>query len=356
METRIRRFVPVALAIALLSAAHAQERFQVALWPEGAKGAYSLTLDDYCGDWARGVGETADAIARAEGVRFGFSIIVGQCGRAQWEKARSMAEWGHEPLNHSWSHTCPTEEDWCVASSQRRHWTDLALELDSSTAAIERNVGIRPVTFAFPFDRWLPEQRAALERLGYVADRSGQGGRVNDDEPDLPAHYSADALFPKDDPGRLRFQSFSLDSLPKHVAARGGWATRTMHGVADASWGSLDADEFAAHVRLMSRLRRERQVWSAPPGDVVLYAAMRDRVRFGKAAPGGAHGGMLVKYENELDSLAALRPSLRLSVEVAGRGVKRAWQGDAPAKTVCEGRYCWVEVSPRSGEFELEFE
>lgn len=348
------RRTAVALLLLLASCVFAQERYMVSLWQGGAKGAYSLTLDDFCGDWARGIWAHADPIARKEGIRFGFAVISGQCTAGLWEKARSMAEWGHEPVNHSWSHACPTEEAWCVASAGRRRWTDLALEIDSSTAAIARGTGVRPVVFAFPFDVSLPEQRKALEERGYVAFRAS-GGRLNDPEVDLPALYSADSEFPKGDPGKNAWQRFSMDSLPKAAAAQGAWGVRTMHGVDDASWGALPQEEFAAHMALLARMSKARELWVAPPGDVVLYAAMRDEVRFSKSPAVGPHGGTVVEYANGLDSLAALRPNLKLTVEVSGRELRRAWLGGEEIPVVRSGRYFLVDVPARSGSFEAEF-
>ena len=352
------RRTPAALLLPLLlllaSGASAQERYMVSLWQGGAKGAYTLTLDDFCGDWARGVWEHADPIARKAGIRFGFAVIAGQCVSGLWEKARSMAEYGHEPLDHSWSHTCPTEEPWCVAAAGRRSWTDLALEIDSSTAAIERGTGVRPIVFAFPFDVSTPGQRKALEERGYVAFRS-PGGRLNPPDVDLPALYSADSEFPKDDPGKNAYQRFSMDSLPKAAAAGGTWGVRTMHGVDDASWGALSREEFAAHVALLARMSKSRELWVAPPGDVVLYAAMRDEIRFSKRPAAGPHGGTVVEYANGLDSLAALRPNLKITVEISGRAAKRAWLGDAEIPVERAGRYFLVSVPARSGAFEVEF-
>ena len=120
-----------------------QTRF---VWPGGKQAAVCLTFDD-----ARiSQVETGLDILNARGVKASFYVSPpGLTSRsAAWLKAAAA---GHEIGNHTLSHPCAGN----YAFSRKNALEDYTLErmeheIDAASELIERVVGRRPVTFAYP--------------------------------------------------------------------------------------------------------------------------------------------------------------------------------------------------------------
>lgn len=91
-----------------------------------------------------------------------------------WAEAKDMAERGHEMSNHSWSHPNLT-----VLSDE-----EALAEIVRNDDAIEEHIGMRPVTFCFPYNAY-NEERVAMAMNGRVGARLKEfwfGGQHSPDE------------------------------------------------------------------------------------------------------------------------------------------------------------------------------
>lgn len=235
-------------------------------WKDGARAAYSVTMDDFCLTGARGIAMHADSLFRNRNMTFGFGAIVGFCRERDWGIAKTLLAHGHEVLNHSWTHGCPRTESWCAGPA----WEGarLAKEIDSAGLEIERHLGRRPLFFLFPFDIWTPGQITHLKSRGYLGARSGALRDVNRPEFTDPFDLNFDAVHPT---ANRHFQRFALGALIDSAIRSGGWAIRETHGVADGSYGSLSVAELRQHLDYAKAKSDSGLLWVAGPVAVLKY-------------------------------------------------------------------------------------
>jgi peptidoglycan/xylan/chitin deacetylase (PgdA/CDA1 family) len=83
-----------------------------------------------------------------------------------WAQLKEMAAYGMEIANHSWTH-----------SKQLTTLTDkqLAEEINKADSAIQANIGVRPVTFAYPWNAFNAHTQAAVLK-DHIASREFQFG------------------------------------------------------------------------------------------------------------------------------------------------------------------------------------
>src|SRR6478735_6966657 len=77
-----------------------------AKWKNNAKGAYTITHDDFGDPVVQGIIDYADTIAYNRGVKFTFGAITSKCDAADWTKAIELIGHGHEIMNHTHNHYC----------------------------------------------------------------------------------------------------------------------------------------------------------------------------------------------------------------------------------------------------------
>jgi peptidoglycan/xylan/chitin deacetylase (PgdA/CDA1 family) len=237
----------------------------VTTWSGGARAAWSIILDDFCGGWARGIQDYADTMFYNRGMVFSFAINPGNCDEAGWGEARRLVAHGHRPANHTMSQGCAVQDSWCPPP----FWgpEDYPLELDSSAAWIERETGIRPTFMAFPYDLWTPELLTALRQRGYLGARaSADRGKVNPADLRDGFDISWDLEFP---PDGKQWQSYTLRGYYRAALEQGGWAFQSAHGVSDASYGSIEEDTLRALLDEMKVSVDSGTLWIAPAGTVI---------------------------------------------------------------------------------------
>ena len=115
-------------------------------WPEGKRAAISLTFDDArlsqidCGL----------PILDAHGVKATFYISSSGVEQrlAGWKKALAN---GHEIGNHTVKHPCSGNFSWSREKALEEYsLAEMGRELDEASTAVERLLGVRPTTFAYP--------------------------------------------------------------------------------------------------------------------------------------------------------------------------------------------------------------
>lgn len=115
-------------------------------WPEGKQAAISLTFDDArLSQVDRGL-----PILDTYGVKATFYVIPAQVEQrlAGWKKAVAN---GHEMGNHTLKHPCSGNFSWSRQKALENYTlAQMGRELDEASTAVERLLGVRPTTFAYP--------------------------------------------------------------------------------------------------------------------------------------------------------------------------------------------------------------
>ncbi|MGZ5189679.1 MAG: polysaccharide deacetylase family protein [Flavisolibacter sp.] len=116
------------------------------IWPEGKKMGLSLTFDD-----AR-LTQPDKGIPLLDkyGVKATFYVSPGSMGQRLdgWRKAANN---GHDIGNHSFSHPCTGNFEWSRNNALEDYTLQRMSEnIDSANKLIKKELGIQPVSFAFP--------------------------------------------------------------------------------------------------------------------------------------------------------------------------------------------------------------
>ena len=115
-------------------------------WPTGRRAAISLTFDDARPSQVdRGL-----PILDAYGVKATFYVVPSGVEQrlAGWRKAVAN---GHEIGNHTAKHPCSGNFSWSREKALENYsLPEMQRELDQANAAIERLLGVKPTTFAYP--------------------------------------------------------------------------------------------------------------------------------------------------------------------------------------------------------------
>lgn len=235
-------------------------------WPEGKRGAVSLTYDDALPVHY----EHVAPLLEAHGLRATFYTNVLPLG-ANPEAWRQVASRGHELGNHSIFHPC--------RKGPNHGWLDAAYDLKTYTPR-----------------RWTDEMRAANIVLNLIdgrTERSFGNTCCNTELGDGDGVHSLDALV--DElfvAGRgpwcdrtVTADALNLSSLGHFSGdartfadmraeveaglALGGWTIYMMHGVGEGTHGLfIDSEE---HRQLVEYLGEQTEIWTAPLADVAAH-------------------------------------------------------------------------------------
>jgi len=115
-------------------------------WPDGKRAAVSLSFDDARASQL----DVGMPLLAAHGVKATFyvSTVPLQARLSDW---KAVAKAGYEIGNHSMRHACTGNFPWSREKALEDYTLpQMAVELDQANAEIEKLLGIRPVTFAYP--------------------------------------------------------------------------------------------------------------------------------------------------------------------------------------------------------------
>jgi peptidoglycan/xylan/chitin deacetylase (PgdA/CDA1 family) len=205
-------------------------------WPNGKKGALSLTFDD----------------ARSSQLDVGIPILdrFGAPGtfyisppavEARLDAWKAIVARGHEIGNHTLSHPCSETFLWSRENALEDYTLEIIeAEMDMATAYIEAKLGVSPATFAYPCGQKFVGRGAAqqsyvpLVRERFVVGRSAFEKTSNDPLlSDLAEAAAVDA-----DGATFEYLKNQVDA----AAAEGGWLILLCHEVGDAPGQALRAD------------------------------------------------------------------------------------------------------------------
>lgn len=194
-------------------------------WPEGKRAAICLTFDD----------------ARPSQVDVGVPIL-NECGlRATFfvspqRVPERLNAWklavvaGHEIGNHSMRHPCTGNFPWSRDKALEEYTlTQMARELDQASAEIEKLLGVRTVTFAYPCgQKFVGRGKKARSYVPVVAKRFAAGRGWRDESLNDPAFCDPAQLMAMELDG-LTFEQ--LKTLVDAAVEQGAWLVLAGHEI-----------------------------------------------------------------------------------------------------------------------------
>jgi Secretion system C-terminal sorting domain/Polysaccharide deacetylase/PA14 domain len=239
-----------------------------ATWKDNARAAYTIVHDDFGDVTTLGITRYADTIAYNRGIKFSFGAITKACDDKDWSDARRLMGHGHEIINHSHSHKCSYQSGSCESYNIYSP-SDFSVELDGSTALIERNVGERPRFWIHPYDLSTPQVLDRLRNLGYLGTRSGRRSTLN------PSNFN--------DFFRINFHVFepgfnlnALNQTVRDAVSAGSYAMRELHGVGDLSWGVVSVSDYRSHLNFVKQQINAGNLWVATASEAITYRMQKD--------------------------------------------------------------------------------
>ncbi|MEC4718506.1 polysaccharide deacetylase family protein [Noviherbaspirillum sp. CPCC 100848] len=226
---------------------------KVARYKDNRQAAASYTFDDgYASSPA------IASLFEQAGVRATFYIIPGLVAATDWGIWQDLSRRGHEIGNHSMTHP-----NFTAAPMTEQM---LESEIVQSQRLIEQKVGVRPLTFAFPYH--LSTARAmALAEQSHMAVRK----TANGEDSYRFAYFDTDRG--TDLAGTLRTVNRQLDE----AVQAGGWFVAGGHGIDGDGWSPVTTGFIQQH--LAHAATHAPRLWSDTFANVSRYRLCRDTVR-----------------------------------------------------------------------------
>ncbi len=216
-------------------------------WPEGKRGAISLSFDDArLSQVDRGL-----PILDAYGVKATFYVAPYRVEQrlSGWKKAVAN---GHEIGNHTLNHPCTGNFPWSREKALEQYCLeDAERELDEANAAIERLLGIKPTTFAYPCgQKFVGRGLSVKSYVPLVAERFIVGRGAFDEVANDPAFCDLAQVTGRDLDG-LDFEQ--VRQLVDEAAADGRWLVFFGHEVGEPARQTT----FASTLRALCRYAQD---------------------------------------------------------------------------------------------------
>jgi hypothetical protein len=198
----------------------AQAPYEIARWSGFRTAAVSYTFDDNCSN------QVAIAIPALNTYGFkGTFFLVTNWG-PNWSGYKSAATNGHEIASHTASHPSMGGLTTDQQTSQ----------ITSSISAITNNIGIKPVTLAWPN---CSLGSTSLAQQYFIASR-GCSGQI---EPSTPANFMNISSFVCGSAGSIK-TNIDFQNKANSAATSNGWVVYLIHGIDnDGGYSSLSSTE-----------------------------------------------------------------------------------------------------------------
>ncbi|HEX7086555.1 MAG TPA: polysaccharide deacetylase family protein [Vicinamibacterales bacterium] len=275
-----RQRIPLVLSIlafAFLTVGMPHARQAAFVWPDNRRAAVSLSFDD-------GRQSQLDAgvpLLQELGLKVTFYVVPSavEPRRTAW---RAAAAAGHEIGNHSLRHPCSGNFQWARDKALENYTlAQMATELDEANNEIDRLLGVRPTTFAYPCGQTFvgrgTETRSYVPLVAqrFVAGRGWMGEGAND-----PAFVDLSRTV------AVSMDDRELDALRATLddaIERGQWLVLAGHDI------GVPHGPQVTRVSLLRALAAylhapERNVWVAPVGEVAAW------IRKNQAGSSGGSG------------------------------------------------------------------
>jgi len=225
----------------------------IATWKHDKIAATTLTIDDnIVGDhtyWKQKAAET--------GFKFTWFVVTGEDGNgnlmtgATWNDFRTLYAQGHSIQSHTVTHSSPITN----------------AEFQQSQVDILREIGVKPITVAYPDGDSTNQSGAALY---YIAGR-GTTGWLNSYSPDYMDVNSFSAAMNTTSPNNYSYAPAILD---KNFT--GDTAVDFYRGWMSIHYHSVSGDQATIQTQLDWLKAREADIWIAGFDHVAAYARERD--------------------------------------------------------------------------------
>jgi peptidoglycan/xylan/chitin deacetylase (PgdA/CDA1 family) len=209
-------------------------------WPEGKRAALSLTFDDArLSQIDRGL-----ALLDKCGVKVTFFVSPDNLEKrlAGWKKAVAA---GHEIANHSLTHPCTGNYAFSLKNALEGYTLQMMeKDIDGASAEIQRLLGVRPVTFAYPCgQKFVGRGREVKSYVPLVAERFIVGRGYLDEAANDPAFCDlAQAT-------GMGFDGMDYEQVRKlatQASAEGRWLILVGHEIGERGFQVTDAGALEA--------------------------------------------------------------------------------------------------------------
>lgn len=234
-------------------------------WPEGKKGAVSFSFDDARVSQV----DTGLAVLERAGAKATFYLNPGGMSRRLegWKKAVAA---GHEIGNHSASHPCSGNFKFSAKNALEDYtMARLEKDLDDASAAIEKALGVKTVSFAYPCgQKYIGRGENVQSYVPAVARRFLTGRGYLDESANDPAFCDLANLMGTGGDG-LGFEE--MVKLVDAAVAEGRWLIFAGHDMGKRAHQTTDME---ALEKLCAYMRApERGIWLGTVGDIGRYVA-----------------------------------------------------------------------------------
>jgi hypothetical protein len=209
-------------------------------WPAGKRVAVSLSFDDArLSQIDRGL-----AVLDSSGVKATFFVNPGGVEERLEGWKRAVAS-GHEIANHSVSHPCSGNFPWSFQNALENYTLEqMSRQLDEANADIQRLLGVRMVTFAYPCgQKFVGRGRQVKSYVPLIAEKFVVGRGYYDE------YFNDPAFCDLAQASGTVFDDMDYIQMVKRVsqaAELGGWVIFVGHEIGEKAFQVTDATALAA--------------------------------------------------------------------------------------------------------------
>jgi len=238
--TALSLFFVTAAGEQSLSAPSPQESQKAFHWPAGKRMAVSLSFDDArLSQIDKGL-----AVLDSTGVKATFFVNPGGVEERLEGWKRAVAG-GHEIANHSVSHPCTGNFPWSFHNALENYTLEqMSRQLDEANAEIERLLGVRMVTFAYPCgQKFVGRGRQMQSYVPLIAEKFLVGRGYYDE------YFNDPAFCDLAQASGTAFDDMDYIQMVKRIsqaAEQGGWVIFVGHEIGEKAFHVTDATALAA--------------------------------------------------------------------------------------------------------------
>jgi peptidoglycan-N-acetylglucosamine deacetylase len=238
-------------------------------WPTGKRAAVSLSFDDARTSQV----DEGLALLKKTGVQVTFFVTPGGVEKRLDGWKQAVID-GHEIANHSLTHPCSGNYAFSSDNALETYTLEtIAQQLDDANARIEKLLGVKPTTFAYPCgQKFVGRDRNVKSYVPLIAERFVVGRGYMDESPNNPALADlAQAMGTAFDD----MDFLQMKTIVDAAAADGRWVIFAGHEIGRKAYQTTDA---GALEQLCAYLKDPANgIWGGTVAEVGVY--VRDRQR-----------------------------------------------------------------------------
>ncbi len=183
-----------------------------------------------------------------------FYLLI--CKLSRIDDWKRLAAEGHEIGNHTISHEHPARMDGEMEE----------IQVEDTVHFLKNNLGIRPLTFAFPYGETSPGLDGWVKAFHFAA-RSGWADNFYLTPDTNPDFYHI--------PSQVTKTEYTTDTYRGWIDTamqKGAWTVFQIHGIGapDSGWEPIPAETFTATLDYL-KTQQTKGLWVAPFSEVAAY-------------------------------------------------------------------------------------